>query len=484
MRKLILIFWILLLVVFLVTVDADDSQNIVFTGTYSFNNEGTDADSAWLFIRYDGTLVDSIKITPEDLQWDGYYQYIHACTNDSVWGWSGWWIYFDGLTVSIPELATIATARDSSYALEASVTALRDTAQYLVTADTTGISENVSDQVWREDLSGHNIYGAAAANILALAPIQALALAPGSHEQTTTRLALNLTATTNDVFNGCMIAARSGVNAGRMVRITDYEAYSGDSGVVIVSPPLVLAATENQLFVIALADHAEGDTIGLPASVYAEFTDGNNEDAFKYAGTAGGDNHVIIVAYDTVASTVLARATITIINADSNSQRWNVTTNDSGIANFSMDDGTYLVIGAGTREMGELDTISVSDDLTDTLFFWSVVVTAAATSQVCTVYGILCKPDGSRLANADVTFTLSSSVTDTSVNVGILNYEVYGVSNDTGYVEKQLVKNGNNDVSSYYQVTIRHGDIMPLTYEIFIPADSTTFDFVLGGRQR
>lgn len=434
MKWLVLIFWVLIMVVWPVMVDADDSQNIVFTGTYSFNNVGTDADSAWLFIRYDGTLVDSTKITSEDLQWDGYYQYIHACTNDSVWGWSGWWIYFDGLTVSIPELATIATARDSSYA----------------------------EDVWRRDLSLDNIYGAAAAHILALAPIQALALAPGSHEQTTTRIALNLTATTDDVFNGCMIAARSGVNEGRTVIITDYEAYSGDSGVVIVTPPLVLAATENQGFVITGADHAEGDT--NTAQV--------------------GDKHVIIVAYDTVASTVLARATITIINADSSSQRWSVTTNDSGVANFALYVGTYLVIGAGTREMGELDTISVSDDLTDTLFFWSVVVTAAATSQVCTVYGILCKPDGSRLANADVTFTLSSSVTDTSASVGILNYEVYEVSNDTGYVEKQLVKNGNNDVSSYYQVTIKHGDIMPLTYEIFIPADSTTFDFVLGGRQR
>ncbi len=135
MKTLTLIFWILLMVVWPVSVNADNSQNIVFTGTYSFNNEATDADSAWLFIRYDGTLVDSTKITPEDLQWDGYYQYIHACTNDSVWGWSGWWIYFDGSAVSLPELATVATARDSSYALEASVTALRDTAQYLVTSD-------------------------------------------------------------------------------------------------------------------------------------------------------------------------------------------------------------------------------------------------------------------------------------------------------------------------------------------------------------
>lgn len=141
MKKLLLTILILMLLP--MSVDADNSQNIVFTGTYSFNNEGTDADSAWLFIRYDGTLVDSTKITPEDLQWDGYYQYIHACTNDSVWGWSGWWIYFDGLVVSLPELAIVATARDSSYALEASVTALRDTAQYLITADTTGIAQDV-----------------------------------------------------------------------------------------------------------------------------------------------------------------------------------------------------------------------------------------------------------------------------------------------------------------------------------------------------
>lgn len=422
MRKLIVIFLIFMLSPF--SVKAAENQSIIFTGSYSLDNIGADADSAWLYIRYNGTLVDSTTITPEDLQWDGYYQYIHACTNDSVWGWSGWWIYFDqSETVQIGEWAIVATSRDSSYALHAQVDSLkdttedmstrllatgfstfdpatdsvlvtmavlfarlaadsvamnllpgvidstvydtasmryffelfftsaltlaqqldtahiaikavRDTAQYLVTgsgdttgvalsvyaefidgsnedefkadvsalaleatvqalndfdsesdlvkvkeikanvlgdttlqdnateykADTTGTAESVADQVWREVLSGHNLYGAAAVHILAIANVQALALAPGDHEQTTTRIALNLTATTNDVYNGCMLACLSGVNAGRTIIITDYEAYQGDSGVVTVSPALVLAATENQLFVITSADHAEGDT--------------------------------------------------------------------------------------------------------------------------------------------------------------------------------------------------------------------------------
>ena len=350
MKKFVLTFWILIMVLFPVNINAAENQSIIFGGSYSADNKVTDADSAWLYLFYYATKVGSTTVTAEDLQWGGCYQYEHKCTNDSADGWTGWWVYFDDSeAVQLGEWATVATARDSSYstlttldnigvnaedvdgsfnandfdlsyygavslflwtygsgrtitgaddafyeiigdtirpifndsipglmdtlllkARHAQVDSLKDTTEDMSTrllADTTGISESVADQVWREDLTGHNIYGGAAVNMLALAGIQALSLAPASHEQTTTRIALNLTATTDDVFNGCMLAARSGVNKGHTVIITDYEAYSGDSGVVIVSPPLVLAATENQLFVITGADHAEGDTINRAASV-------------------------------------------------------------------------------------------------------------------------------------------------------------------------------------------------------------------------
>ena len=286
MKKLILTFCLLIMVVWPVSVNAAENQSIIFGGSYSLDNEATDADSAWLYMFYYASLVGSTIVTAEDLQWNGCYQYAHNCTNDSTNGWTGWWVYFDeSETVSINEWGTVATARDSSYALETSVTAIRDSMDEAAQiADTTGTAESVADQVWREDLSGHNIYGGAAVSILANASIQALALAPGSHEQTTTRIALNLTATTNDLFNGCLLNSRSGVNEGFTTRITDYEAYSGDSGVVIVSPPLVLAATENQLFVITLADHAEGDTNQLQVlaagdldSLEGAITDANKE---------------------------------------------------------------------------------------------------------------------------------------------------------------------------------------------------------------
>ena len=216
-----------------VVTHAAENQKIIFSGSYSLDNVATDADSAWLFMYYYASLVGSTTVTAEDLQWDGYYQHTHQCTNDSADGWSGVWTFFDNSeTIQVNEVATVATARDSGFVGE----------------------------IFAADMSLSNNYGTWGMAMNALAGVQALALAAASHEQTTTRIALNLTATTNDVFNGCLLNCRSGVNAGFTTRITDYEAYSGDSGVVIVSPALVLAATENQAFVITSAIHAVGDT--------------------------------------------------------------------------------------------------------------------------------------------------------------------------------------------------------------------------------
>jgi len=142
MKKFLVILLILMLLAMIV--DAAENQSIIFSGSYSINNEATDADSAWLYIFNNATLVDSTTVTAEDLQWDGCYQYAHTCTNDSTDGWTGWWVYFgESEAVSIGEWAIVATARDSSYALESSVTALRDTTEYLITADTTGIAQDV-----------------------------------------------------------------------------------------------------------------------------------------------------------------------------------------------------------------------------------------------------------------------------------------------------------------------------------------------------
>lgn len=116
MKKLIII----ILMLFVVT-HAAENQKIIFSGNYLNNNLGTgeisEADSAWLFMYYYDALVGSTTVTAEDLQWDGYYQHTHQCTNDSADGWSGRWIYFDtyfNSTISMGECATVASARDSS----------------------------------------------------------------------------------------------------------------------------------------------------------------------------------------------------------------------------------------------------------------------------------------------------------------------------------------------------------------------------------
>lgn len=102
----------------------------------------------------------------------------------------------------------------------------------------------------------------------------------------------------------------------------------------------------------------------------------------------------------------------------------------------------------------------------------------------CLVHGILYGPDISRLDGADCYFRLSSSVTDTAAGVVIGNYEVYEVSNDTGYVAVYLVRNGNCTPDNYYEISISKGDeIMPIRYTLFIPADSDSIDFVTEGKQ-
>lgn len=200
-------------------------------------------------------------------------------------------------------------------------------------------------------------------------------------------------------------------------------------------------------------------------------------------GSGSGEYEVIIYAYDTAASTVLADAEITIFNQAQTSQRWGVGTDENGYATYALDAGTYTVLGSGTREMAEVDTITVSDDMTDTLLFWSTLVSAASSPNLCTVYGILYKPDGTRLSNAQVSFALSSGVTDTSSGVTVSNYVIYATSNDTGYVETELIKNGNCiPEKSHYNVGIERSDIKPITYRIFIHADSTEFNFVTGGK--
>lgn len=244
MKKLIIITLILMLLPTIA--HTANNQRVVFSGEFSLNNEGTDADSAYLYIyRYD-EVRDSALVTVEDRHLlDGCYSHQITVEQDSGSGWYGYWVFVETAnSIRISDMATVILAPDTAS----------------LKADTTGTAESVADQVWLENLSLHNIYGTAAVHVLSLSGVQALALAPGEHEQTTTRIALSLTAITDDLFNGCLLNCRAGLNEGFTTRIIDYEAYSGDSGVVIVSPPLVLAATENQLFVITSADHAEGDT--------------------------------------------------------------------------------------------------------------------------------------------------------------------------------------------------------------------------------
>jgi len=260
-KRFILTILILTLLAF--SVQAAENQSIIFSGSYSYNNVATDADSAWLYIFNYGTLVDSTKVTAEDLQWDGYYQHTHACTNDSTDGWSGIWTFFDeSEVVQINEVATVATARDSSYALEASITALRDTAQYLITSD------GDTNQFTVEDI-GDTVRAIVGDSIPALMDsllLKARHAQVDSLKDTIENMSTRLLATGFSTFDP---------NADP-VMVDEIKAN------VFGDTTLQDNATEYQADTTGLMH--EADTAGLPASVYAEFIDGSNEDEFKATG--------------------------------------------------------------------------------------------------------------------------------------------------------------------------------------------------------
>lgn len=128
MKKFLVIFLIFMLWPF--SAKAAENQSIIFSGSYSINNEIADADSAWLYLAYYDVDVDSVLVSAQSEGWGGWYRYVHTCTNDSVWGWSGRWVYItNAASIRLGEDATVTIARDSSYALHTQVDSLKDTTE-------------------------------------------------------------------------------------------------------------------------------------------------------------------------------------------------------------------------------------------------------------------------------------------------------------------------------------------------------------------
>ena len=147
--------WLALFYFVLVIDAAFCSQKVVFTGNLSIDNVASNADSAWLYISWYDNFIDSLLVTAETQGWGGQYRYEHVTTSDSVAGWTGMWVFVEtSNSIRVNDVAYVSLAPDSivadtnqawalvadvsALALEASVTKIRDTAQYLVTA--TGFS--------------------------------------------------------------------------------------------------------------------------------------------------------------------------------------------------------------------------------------------------------------------------------------------------------------------------------------------------------
>lgn len=258
MKKL---FVILLIVALLpATVQTANNQKVIFSGEFSLNNEGTDADSAYLYIyRYD-EVRDSALVTAEDLSLlDGCYSHQITVEQDSGSGWYGFWLF-------------VETANDVRVTDEATITLAPDTAS--LKADTTGIAADV----YAEFTDGNNEDAFKATGFSTFDPT------------------IDSVLVTMAVLFARMAADSVAVNL--LPGVIDSTVYDTASMRYFFELFFTSALTLAQqldtahIGIKAIRDTAQylvtgsGDTTGLAESVYAEFIDGSNENNFKANVTA------------------------------------------------------------------------------------------------------------------------------------------------------------------------------------------------------
>ena len=419
MKKLILTFWILIMVVWPVSLNAAENQKIIFSGSYSVDNDVIDADTAWLYIKYYDTFIDSVIVSAESEGWGGWYSYKHECTNDSAWGWSGRWVYVNNsLSKRTGEDATVVSARDSSYALEASVTAVRDTAQYLVTSD-----GDTNTDPFDADVDS-----------------------------------VMVDISTAWAVNGLILTQ------GNMSRAYVWSTILNPDGKYIT----------NSLQPIA----PDFDNISGKLDQDTETTGFGDE-----ACTGGGSEPLQVYVLNTADSSALNKIHVTVnTKYDASGTKYHNWTDGNGLATFGMsvDDEILMLANAPAWSITWDSILKGSGTETDTLWATQWSPGDPVSAEACSVYGWLYDVESDSIAGATIIFELISDQ-DTLYydNVTYLRGRTIEESNQNGYWSINVIPNALLDTSSFYSVDIIRGHTTkPILehYDVYVP-DSATVKF-------
>lgn len=231
---------------------------------------------------------------------------------------------------------------------------------------------------------------------------------------------------------------------------------------------------------------------------YASFPDGYYGAAYFYTGTlaAASDfsgvtlqavvsinpeetepNQPVTLAADSVTSTALATSAVNEIAAalsgtgarsvtltvtdgtdplqsalvrltDNSTNSWTKTTNASGVATFSLDDGNYTATVTKGGYTHTPETVTVSGTTTDTLVMTAVTLATPSDPSLCMLYGTLYQPDGTKASNVKILATLvtpeNKAVTAGGIIVG---RAAESTSDANGAFELELIRTDQIDTT-------------------------------------
>lgn len=502
MKKYILLLFLLPTMLW-----AAENQSIIFTGTFSLNNVATDADSAWLHLAYYDTYIDSVNVTEENVA-GGYYRYNHACTNDSVFGWSGVWIFCEntnGIRVATP--ATIALSMDSTDVenatdLDSLVQAIADAnkpnfqsdgdtnqAQMATETDLDSVLQAIADANKPNFQSSGDTNQAQMATETDLdSVLQAIADAnkPNFHSDGDTN--------TNPFDNATdsVLADVSAATPSLIVEIADSVRARLDSLALEASVTAVRDSMDEAAQVGGGSDSAS-QVRWVNFAVWGLHQDEDSSEASE-RWTAGGGGCSGTGAYsctlwvkDTSASAYVAAVPITVNNQTETGTALVQNTNTDGYAVFSLDNGDYRASAISPPAVYAATDFTIASAVyKDSILGYLPTINPPSAAGMATVYGDFIVGNHDTLSNADVTFELVgvTAVIDTAADRIILPQVIKTTTNANGHIEIDLLINENLLVTSgstaghpWWGATIKHSLLTtPQRFRFFIDADSTTFN--------
>jgi hypothetical protein len=217
MRYGIWVFALLLPLSLAVVLMAAQNQSVIFKGYSHVNSVATDADTAWLYLSYYADSVTIVEVTAENRVYAGMYEYDLLTDNDSIAGWHGDYVFvFNSISKTMSTTAEVIRGRDSSYALETSITAIRDS-----------MDEAATDY--------------------------SITLSGTADSGSTTMIALNGGVATTGWYGGQLVVITGGTGAGQSRTILEYTV-TGAEKIATVTRDWVTAPDNTSTFVVYAFD--------------------------------------------------------------------------------------------------------------------------------------------------------------------------------------------------------------------------------------